>query len=102
MMNPKEREVALRAMDAAATSFYVQAVRCGNHPFIEFTGLIREYIKACEQAHADGIDFTDCSTHTGQLLPFRRHNWDYIQEKLDCIFDGRVAVKTELVQWAAG
>lgn len=74
---PQERAVMLLGMRRTADAFYQQAVVIGNHPFIEFSGLLNEYIKLCEWAHADGIDFTQRN----------------MREKLDCIFSGRLAGK---------
>jgi hypothetical protein len=90
MMTHDERTAALERMHDASRTFYVAAVQIGNHPFIEFTGLMNEYIKACEEAHAQGIDFSDCNTHTGASLPLAKHMLLYINEKLECIFTGRV------------
>lgn len=90
VMNPEERELALKVMQATSDKFYATAVRIGNHPFIEFTGLLNEYIKACRNAHAQGIDFTDCSAHSGIELPLREFEINYINEKLECIYGGRV------------
>lgn len=89
MMHPDERKTALREMRRASSAFYAQAVRIGNHPFIEFTGLMNEYIKACEAAHEQGIDFTECNTHSGQPLPIESYMRAYINEKLECIFVGQ-------------
>lgn len=91
-MTHSEREVALRQMRAASATFYAQAVQIGNHPFIEFCGLMNEYISACQSAHDAGIDFSHCNTHTGQHLPMRDHMIDYVNEKLECIFTGRVVM----------
>lgn len=89
MMNAREREAALQQMQIASSHFYAMAQKIGNHPFIEFTGLMNEYIGACELAHQQGIDFTDCNVHTGHELPIPGHMVDYINEKLECIFTGR-------------
>lgn len=88
MMNTDEREAALASMTQATDAFYRDAVRIGNHPFIEFAGLMREYINACHQAHEDGIDFSECNRHSGQALPLHAVMSDYINEKLACIFSG--------------
>jgi hypothetical protein len=93
MMSHDERKIALEQMHAAARAFYLTAVQIGNHPFIEFTGLMNEYIKACEAAHARGIDFSDCNAHTGTPLPLAPHMRAYINEKLECIFTGRVVLE---------
>jgi len=70
----------------ASNEFYLAAVRSRNHPFIEFTGLINEYIMLCEAAHAQGQDFTQANIHSGQALPMQAHNVAYLGEKLGCIY----------------
>ena len=87
-MSKREREVALEQMKEAADDFYRSAVRIGNHPFIEFAGLMNEYIVACRAAHRDGVDFTECSNHRGKALPLHPVMNAYINEKLECIFSG--------------
>ena len=94
MMDEQEREVALKMMEAASSVFYSMAVKIGNHPFIEFTGLMNEYINACQEAHKNGIDFSDCDVHTGVDLPLRGCQVDYINEKLECIFTGRSVMQS--------
>jgi len=90
MMDADERAQALHTMAEATRIFYSIATRIGNHPFIEFCGLMNEYIKACESAHAKGIDFSDCNAHSGHLLPLAPYEIAYINEKLECIFGGRI------------
>ena len=89
MMTVDERKVALVKMRDASNRFYTEAARIGNHPFIEFTGLMNEYIKICQSAHDQGIDFTDCNTHVARSLPMESYEIAYINEKLECIFTGR-------------
>lgn len=96
MMNAKEREVAIVRMHAASRVFYRQSCDIGNHPFIEITGLMNEYIKACEAAHEQGIDFSECNTHSGLDLPLQPYSVDYINEKLECIFTGRSVMAHDL------
>lgn len=88
MMTPQEREVALEQMQNAVNAFYRAAVPIGNHPFIEFTGLMQEYVVACRDAHKNGIDFSECNTHSGIALPLHPTMSTYINEKLGCIFSG--------------
>lgn len=88
-MTPAEREIALKKMQETSNAFYRSAVEIGNHPFIEFTGILNEYIKACQHAHKKGIDFSECNTHSQQDLPLEDFEVDYINEKLECIFTGR-------------
>jgi hypothetical protein len=51
MMTTDERAQALLQMQRTADAFYRSAVAVGNHPFIEFAGLMNEYIQACRCAH---------------------------------------------------
>ena len=88
-----ERTVMLRRMREASNVFYRLAVQAGCHPFIEFTGLMNEYINCCESADRSGIDFADCNKHAGQNLPMHQHEIDYVNEKLECIFTGRSVMR---------
>lgn len=88
MMTPDQGEQALTLMQQASNTFYRSAVSIGNHPFIEFAGLMNEYVHACRAAHRQGIDFSDCNQHSGQVLPLHPVMSDYINEKLGCIFSG--------------
>ena len=95
-MPPDERVIALNKMNEAVDRFYNAAIKIGNHPFIEFAGVMQAYIKSCERAHAEGIDFTECNRHAGKPLPMESYEIKYLGEKLGCIFDGRiVAVEGE-------
>lgn len=87
-MTPQQREEALGKMQQAADEFYRSAVFIGNHPFIEFAGLMNEYIQVCRDAHREGIDFTECNRHSGVKLPLLPMRSDYLNEKLECIFAG--------------
>ncbi|MDB5930978.1 MAG: hypothetical protein JWR60_2685 [Polaromonas sp.] len=88
-MTPAERDIALQRMDETIKRFYSAAVQIGNHPFIEFAGVMRAYLKSCQRAHEEDIDFTECNQHAGKALPMEGFEIDYLNEKLDCIFDGR-------------
>lgn len=89
---PEELREMLAKMSAASSAFYRDAVRTGCHPFIEFTGLLTEYIKLCEAALAQGIDFTETSIHgSGQPLPMESYHRDYLNEKLECIYGTSLA-----------
>ena len=79
----------IRQMHNVSDAFYAAAVTISNHPFIEFCGLMNEYIDCCANAVKLNIDFTNCSTHTGRDLPMLEHNVTYINTKLECIFTGR-------------
>lgn len=96
MMNSDEREAALVQMQATSDAFYSAARSIGNHPFIEFAGLMNEYIKACREAHLQGIDFSDCNQHSGMALPLHSTMSKYINEKLACIFSGTKVLDTKV------
>ena len=83
-----ERARMLVEMRSTVNAFYVSARAIGNHPFIEFAGVMGEYVNACEQAQHLGVDFTQCNTHSGMSLPLPSFMRDYIAEKLECIFTG--------------
>ena len=95
MMNHEEQSTAIAQMREVSTSFYANAIRIGVHPFIEFCGLMNEYIKACEKAHASGVDFSECNAHSGQHLPMESYMVAYVNEKLECIFTGRSVMQRE-------
>ncbi|MBK6616299.1 hypothetical protein [Ottowia sp.] len=96
MMDRDERELALRRMDEAISRFYTTAVNIGNHPFLEFAGVMTAYAKSCRRAHESDIDFTECSRHAGKELPMEGFEVAYLAEKLGCIFGGRV---DEVPEW---
>jgi hypothetical protein len=89
MLTAEERkhlEGVIAKMEQASHHFYGAACACGNHAFIEFTGLMNEYIKACEAAMEAGLDFTMLNKHNGEHLPFRPYFAKYLGEKLGCIY----------------
>ncbi len=82
-----ELEEMLVKMEQASRAFYGDARRTGCHPFIEFTGLMNEYIQMCREALTLGQDFTETSIHgSGQPLPMKEHHRAYLTEKLECIY----------------
>jgi len=91
MMTFSEREHALHKMEQTVDRFYGAAVNIGNHPFIEFAGVMTAYVKSCRNAHEQGIDFSECNRHVGSALPMEGFEVDYLNEKLDCIFGGRIS-----------
>lgn len=80
-------------MEAVSAVFYGLAVGVGNHAFIEFTGLMNEYINVCRGMAERGEDFTEHNTHANKPLPLETYQRNYIREKLDCIFMGQVDLK---------
>jgi hypothetical protein len=95
MMTPDERLDAIKRMKLASQMFYAQATSIGVHPFIEFTGLVNEYINCCERAHALGVDFSECNVHSGKPLPMAGYQVAYVNEKLECIFTGTSVMQAE-------
>jgi hypothetical protein len=94
MLTDKERahlEAVIFKMRQASHNFYGAACASGNHAFIEFCGLMNEYIKACELALQEGIDFTMLNKHCGEHLPFKPYFADYLGEKLGCIYGPELA-----------
>ncbi len=84
--NTEERRKILLQMHHISDLFYSAATAARCHPFIEFTGLMNEYLACCESAHRNGVDFTQCNTHAGQALPMQAFNAAYLAEKLNCIY----------------
>lgn len=91
-MTAAEEKQALKEMSALQDEFYLRAVNIGVHPFIEFGGLMSEYITICRDAYHTGIDFSARSKHTGKSLPMKPYQVDYVNEKLSCIFTGHVVL----------
>ena len=82
----EERLRMLDQMTSLSNAFYIGATRVGCHAYIEFCGLMNEYIKLCQEAEEEDIDWTNANTHSGKVLPVRPHHIQYLAEKLDCIF----------------
>ncbi|MCC3532575.1 MAG: hypothetical protein JGK40_32115 [Microcoleus sp. PH2017_21_RUC_O_A] len=92
-MTPQE---SLEKMHAASNRFYDDAIGTNCHAFIEFTGLLNEYIKICEENLAVGIDFTQINAHSkSQPLKIQEHEVAYLNEKLRCIFQGLIVLRGE-------
>jgi len=89
-MTPEE---SLDRMRLAADNFYIAATRTDCHALIEFTGLLREYCKVCQENLARGIDFRELNGHTSQRMELQPYEIDYFTEKLNCIFQGLIKVE---------
>lgn len=87
---PEERKKILKRMKAASDVFYAMAASAGCHAFIEFAGLMNEFIKLCHEAEAQGIPWTHSNVHTGIRLPFKPYHIEYLNEKLECIYGRRL------------
>lgn len=84
--SPEELQVMVDKMKTVSSAYYGAAVRTGNHAFIEFAGLMNEYIKMCERVVEQGDDFTHANVHTGNALPMKTYEAEYLAEKMECIF----------------
>lgn len=93
--NPQTPEEILVAMKVASNNYYREAIATNCHTFIEFTGLINEYIKICERNLKQGVDFTKSNVHSpGEpRLQVGDFELEYINEKLHCIFPNLQLVK---------
>ena len=83
----------LDRMWLVADEFYEGAAKTDCHAFLEFTGLLREYCKVCEQNLARGIDFRELNGHRAQRMELQSYNIDYFNEKLNCIIQGLLRVE---------
>ena len=92
---PEERKAILRGMHAASDMFYASAIKAGCHAFIEFTGLMNEFIKLCEEAEKQGIPWVRANVHGDVHLPFKPHHIEYLSEKLECIYGARLQLVKE-------
>lgn len=82
-------------MSGRCERFQIEAlpsVGIGCHLFIEFTGLLNQYIELCQRARAKEIDFAQCNRHTGSKVPMDGRDIDYLREKLECIFSGQIEI----------
>ena len=86
-----ELDAMLSRMQTASDTFYVLAIQTGCHNFIEFCGLMNEYIKVCRQSCDAGLDFTRANVHAGGALLVHDYNMQYMAEKFACIFDTTLA-----------
>lgn len=86
MYTDEELDSMLKEMKDCSSHFYARAVRIGNHPFIEFCGLINEYVSMCKTTAQANVDFTICNRHVG--IPLLAHDYQikYMAEKFECIF----------------
>jgi len=94
--SPQTPEEILEAMKAASHNYYREAIATNCHTFIEFTGLINEYIKICERNLKQGVNFTKTSVHCSGETKLQIESWelDYINDKLRCIFPNLQLVDT--------
>jgi len=95
---PQTPEEILEAMKAVSHNYYREAIATNCHTFIEFTGLMNEYIKICERnLKQRGVDFTKTSVHNPGQPKLQIEDWElaYINDKLRCIFPNLQLVEVE-------
>lgn len=83
-------------MRLVAASFYPAACATGCHAFIEFTGLMNEFITICEKSMEKNIDFALANTHNNVALAIEPHHVQYLAEKLDCIYGPSIRGNKEI------
>lgn len=84
------KKVIIKEMDVIVDLFYTSTMRIGHRPFMEFAGLMKEYVKICRVADSQGIDYV-----TTEKLPIRPDQLSYINEKLVGIFRGATVLQLE-------
>lgn len=94
----EERAHILNRMRAASNAFYAAAAHAGCHAFIEFTGLMNEFIKLCEDAEQQGTDWVHANVHGDVHLPFKPYHVEYLSEKLECIYGRRLQLADDLIE----
>ena len=101
--SPQTPKEILAAMKAASNNYYREAIATNCHTFVEFTGLINEYIQICEKNLDQGVDFTKTSVHCPGEPRLHIEGWqlEYINEKLQCIFPDLQLVKIQSSETAA-
>lgn len=90
-LTPQE---TLQAMRRASDVFYTLAAQSQCHAYLEFTGILNEYIKICEENLAKGVDFREENVHKGNnQMVIKDYQIDYMNEKLECIFQGLITMQ---------
>jgi hypothetical protein len=85
-------------MKIASAEFYRMATAIGVHSFIEFAGLMNEYINLCADALKGGQDYTQANVHTGTALPMQAYHARYLAEKLGCIYGSALTTSPQLTR----
>lgn len=68
------------------------------HPFLEFNGVMQQYVSMCRSAADNGIDFAHCSVHQNRSLPMRVADASYLADKLNCIFGAAIRSNPEVAR----
>jgi len=89
----EERAEMLARMRNASHLFYRMAAVAGCHTFLEFCGLMNEFIRRCELADAAGdASWVHANGHDVNL-PLDAGQIAYIREKLGCIYGDAVLAR---------
>lgn len=98
----EELDETVTLLDKLVTHFYWLCFRneIGHkcHPFLEFSGLMQQYVQICRQASRKGQDFTKSSIHTNVAMPMNADEAEYLAEKLNCIFGPAIRQNPEVAQ----
>jgi hypothetical protein len=94
----EEEKTAIAAMRVASSQFYAAAQATGVHAFIEFTGLMNEYIQICEK----NPGFMHANTHSEKPLVLADFEAAYLAEKLDCIYGPSLRASPQLARAVLG
>lgn len=83
---------SLELMRKASHEFYQMAIATQCHAFLEFTGLMNEFIKVAYEFQQNNptLDFREHNQHTGKVLRLQPYQVDYIHEKLNCIYQNEI------------
>ena len=86
-----ENQNSLDRMEQASAVFYRMAQDTKKHQFLEFNGLLAEYIKLLKVLHTEDKDIVESDN-----LPMKDYNAAYLAEKLDCIYGATFLEKPEI------
>jgi hypothetical protein len=78
-------------MEATTDGFYFLAAQIGHHQFLEFAGLMREYVKLCRASNEAGHGFS-----FGPVL--KDYHAKYIGEKMGCIYGDELLKRPDLIK----
>lgn len=70
------------------------------HAFIEWCGVMSKHLDIMKELLVRGGDPLHGNIHTGTPVDLEQHHWDYLNEKIECIFGGQVKV-VPTSQWDA-
>ena len=93
-----EQLALLIALDTEVTRLYANLFHLGTgshfHAFIEWCGVLAEHLNIVRDLVAKGVPAMNMNRHTGESLPIPGYQLAYLAEKIECIFDGAILVRT--------